>query len=69
MSQRNNEKATNPHWDYYITWHSAEHAKALIDKALVIMSFEAFPNAELYEKARDYIREAEGYLRGTFRPY
>ncbi|MBE9210418.1 hypothetical protein IQ244_28725 [Nostoc sp. LEGE 06077] len=67
MTKPQTNKSTDPSWDFYITWHSCQYAKALIDKALATMNTEEFPNAELYPKAQTLVREAEGYLRELFR--
>ncbi|MHC5824730.1 MAG: hypothetical protein ACYT04_55030, partial [Nostoc sp.] len=54
---------SDPKWEFYIIWHSCEHSKALIDKALEIMNREKFPNAELYEEARQMILSASRVLQ------
>jgi len=66
MKQLETDRTTDPSWEFYITWHSCQYAKALIDKALVIINNEQFPNAELYAQAQNFVREAEGYLREQF---
>ncbi|WP_193196394.1 hypothetical protein [Nostoc sp. MG11] len=57
----------DPAWDYYITWHNCQYAKALIDKALSIVTSKEFPSAELYQKSQELIRDAEGILHQEFR--
>jgi hypothetical protein len=56
-----------PRWDFYLIWHSCQHSKALIDKALEIVSLEEFPNSELYQKAQGFVRDAEAILHEQFR--
>ncbi|MEH1811947.1 MAG: hypothetical protein V7K26_03580 [Nostoc sp.] len=53
---------SNPAWRFYLTWHSCEYSKALIDEALSIMSKQEFPSAELYPRARDLILSASRIL-------